>query len=701
MIHMKKHLLVFLFFLAQMAFAQQDCITAIPICSDAAISLTPNGWGTVKEGQVGCLGPNGESNSIWLTFSIETAGTLTFVVTPTGPTAVGIDYDFALYGPNHNCANTTATPLRCSYAGVNGSIINPTGLNMTSTDTTEGGGGDGYVKYIDVLPGQVYHLLLNNYSIDIAPFTLTFGGTAKLLTPFDHNSSQVYQPNPFLQPGPTQNGEIPVCGKIVNYDFSTFSAQILNANPNFVVKYYASATDALDDSNAITTPTNINVATTYTYAISYVDPNSSTSFLNQCREYGQIKFIDKSFTLNPATLTSCSNNNSGTAMYDLSTATVGAAPNHILKYYPTMYDLTHGTNEITNPYMFVSAEGSVFVKATNEFGCTAAAEITLKFYPLVTATDGSLRSCFIESNPSTALFNLANAAVTSPTGTTTKRYFPSLTDAIDATNEILGFNNYNAPSGFVYVRVSDNRGCYTVAKITLTVIAPVTSSVLKDKIICMEDTTTLDAGPGFNGYEWSTGATTQSIKNVGVGIYWVKLKTGDCIATQKVTVYPSDQPVVSSIDVSNTTLTINVIGGTPDYQYSMDKIIWQPSNTFSNVARGTYKVYVKDAFDCEPIEVTVVVPNLINMITPNGDGVNDVVDYSAIADKQNLVLSIFDRYGTKIHQGDKSNGYKWDGTIAGKKIPTGTYWYSVTWNENDKKNTPFKFSGWIVVKNRE
>jgi len=96
-----------------------------------------------------------------------------------------------------------------------------------------------------------------------------------------------------------------------------------------------------------------------------------------------------------------------------------------------------------------------------------------------------------------------------------------------------------------------------------------------------------------------------------------------------------------------------------------------------------------------------VVPNLINMITPNGDGVNDVVDYSAIADKQNLVLSIFDRYGTKIHQGDKSNGYKWDGTIAGKKIPTGTYWYSVTWNENDKKNTPFKFSGWIVVKNRE
>jgi gliding motility-associated-like protein len=36
-------------------------------------------------------------------------------------------------------------------------------------------------------------------------------------------------------------------------------------------------------------------------------------------------------------------------------------------------------------------------------------------------------------------------------------------------------------------------------------------------------------------------------------------------------------------------------------------------------------------------------------------------------------------------QADKSNGYKWDGTLGGRRVPTGTYWYSVTWNENDKK----------------
>ena len=112
-------------------------------------------------------------------------------------------------------------------------------------------------------------------------------------------------------------------------------------------------------------------------------------------------------------------------------------------------------------------------------------------------------------------------------------------------------------------------------------------------------------------------------------------------------------------------------------------------------------VYVKDGYNCDPLTVTVVVPNLINVITPNGDGVNDVIDYSALAGKQGLVLSIFDRYGVKVGQADKSNGYKWDGTTKGKKIPTGTYWYTVEWKENDKKNTPFKFSGWVMVKNRE
>ncbi|MGK6342264.1 T9SS type B sorting domain-containing protein [Chryseobacterium sp. DT-3] len=696
---MKKILLFITFLVSHIFFAQNnDCSTAIPICSNADITLTPTGTGNSDEGNAGCL--SGENNSIWFTFSTLTAGTLTFAIDPVN----NVDYDWALYGPNNTCAQIqTIAPLRCSYDAPSPGQYT-TGLNLTALDTSEDAGtdnlgnpSDGMVKYIDVLPGQIYYLLVDQFSGASSQFSLTFGGSAGLLTPF---GDPVLQPYPFIIPGPNHDGKIDICTNPAIYDFSTLTADIINGNPNFIVRYYRTPADALDNVDAITTPISVNTANTYHYVISYSDPTSPASFLNKCKQFGTINFVDRFFALTPATLTSCSNNNSGTALYDLTSATTGITPNLTVQYYPSLAALNTGTNEITNPYAYYAAAGSAYVKATNEFGCIATAEITLKFHPLVAVTDASLRTCFLETNPSLGTFNLSNAAVTTVVGAT-KKYYPSLTDAENGTNEILNFLAYTAPAGVVYVKVFNAQGCYSIAKVTLTVLSPVYSNVLKDKIICIEDKTTLDAGPGFNGYEWSTGATTQAINNVSVGTYWVKLKTGDCITLQTVKVYASEQPVVSGIDISSNTITVNVIAGAPEYKYSMDNINWQDSNVFTNVSRGDHTIYVKDAYDCEPIEITVVVPNLINVITPNGDGVNDVIDYSALSGKNGLIFSIFDRYGTKIYQADKSNGYKWDGTVAGKKIPTGTYWYSVTWNENDKKNTPFKFSGWVMVKNRE
>ncbi|MGC5744566.1 T9SS type B sorting domain-containing protein [Chryseobacterium sp. NFX27] len=696
---MKKILLFITFLVSHIFFAQNnDCLTAIPICSNADITLTPTGTGNSDEGNAGCL--SGENNSIWFTFSTLTAGTLTFAIDPVN----NVDYDWALYGPNNTCAEIqTIDPLRCSYDAPSAGQYT-TGLNLTALDTSEGAGtdnlgnpSDGMVKYIDVLPGQIYYLLVDQFSGSSSQFSLTFGGSAGLLTPF---GDPVLQPFPFIIPGPNHDGKINICTNPATYDFSTLTAEIINGNPNFIVKYYRTPADALDNVNAITTPISVNTADTYHYVISYSDPTSPASFLNKCKQFGTINFVDRFFALTPATLTSCSNNNSGTALYNLTSAATGITPNLTVQYYPSLAALNTGTNEITNPYAYHSAAGSAYVKATNEFGCIATAEITLKFHPLVAVTDASLRTCFLETNPSLGTFNLSTATVTTVVGAT-KKYYPSLTDAENGTNEILNFLAYTAPAGVVYVKVFNAQGCYSIAKVTLTVLSPVYSNVLQDKIICIEDKTTLDAGPGFSGYEWSTGATTQAINNVSVGTYWVKLKTGDCITLQTVKVYASEQPVVSGIDISSNTITVNVIAGAPEYKYSMDNINWQDSNVFTNVSRGDHTVYVKDAYDCEPIEITVVVPNLINVITPNGDGVNDVIDYSALSGKNGLIFSIFDRYGTKIHQADKSNGYQWDGTVAGKKIPTGTYWYSVTWNENDKKNTPFKFSGWVMVKNRE
>jgi len=489
--------------------------------------------------------------------------------------------------------------------------------------------------------------------------------------------------NPFVCVNPaTGNGSV---------DLTSFQNQFVTNPSNYVFSYFGPG------GTPITNPSDYQYsAGTTTITVVVKDPSSTLCDNGD----GTIVLTPSPFAANDVTLTGCNNNNTGGAVFDLTSAALSSVPGSTSVFYNTMYDLTNHNNPITNPSAFLSPAATIYAQVTTPQGCTDVAQITLALFPIVEVQEATLRTCSIESNPSTGLFNLTTAPVTTQSGTV-KQYYPSLTDAQNGTNGIANPSSYISPNGVVYIKVSNGNGCYAIAKVNLIVIPPVFSATLDDKIICMEDTTTLDAGPGFTGYEWSTGATTQSISNVGVGTYWVKLKTGDCVVTQPVKVYASEQPVISNVDISTNTVTIYAMGGTAPYKYSTDGINWQDSNEFTNIPRGDLKVYVKDAYDCQPIDITVVVPNIINVITPNGDGVNDGIDYSALAGKQNLIFNVFDRYGALIHKADKTNRYRWDGTMGGRKVPTGSYWYSVSWNENDKKNTPVKYSGWILVKNRD
>ncbi|WP_159473001.1 T9SS type B sorting domain-containing protein [Chryseobacterium sp. 18068] len=475
-------------------------------------------------------------------------------------------------------------------------------------------------------------------------------------------------------------------------DLTSYASQFVNNPGNYIITYYV-----LGSSTPIATPANFQYSGNTTISVVIKDPSSTLCDNGDAR----IILNPSPFSADNVTITACNNNNAGVAYFDLSTAAVTTLPGVTKRYYPTLANLIAGTNEILNWANYPAANGAtVHVKVTTPQGCTDNAVITLNHFPVVVVNDATLRSCFLEDNVSMGSFNLTNATVTTQTGIT-KKYYPSLQDAINGSNEIITTNPYIAPNGVVYIKVTSANGCYAIAKVTLTVIPPVYSTVLKDKIICVEDKTTLDAGTGFDSYLWSTGATTQTISNVGVGTYWVKLKTGDCTALQNVKVFASEQPVITSIDVAATTVTVYANGGTPAYQYSLDNVTWQDSNVFKGLSRGVHKVFLKDSYDCEPMETEVTVPNIINVITPNGDGRNDVIDYSALGSKIDLTFSVYNRYGAKIHQGDKTNNYKWDGTASGRKVPTGSYWYSVTWNENNKTKTPVKLSGWIMVKNRE
>lgn len=706
---MKKTLLLFILFISQVFYSQSDCATAIPVCGNSNISYDPKGPGTVVDipGPSGnipadlCL-KGGEHFSVWYSFTVGQSGTLTFEITPNvdpdGPhnDANSADYDWAVWGPSPVCGSITTlgTPVRCNYAPRTGPWPHPTGLASPAPNGS-------YEAPMNVVAGETYVLLVDNFSHNTLGFSLTWGGTATLASPFNHPT---LSPNPFLPPGapgatPTSPREVPICSLPSLFDFSTLSNNIVNGNENFSVTYHRNNNDALTGDAPITTPITVNGTTTYFYRIKYTDPDNPNNALNKCFISGSFIFKEVKITARDATVLGCNNREEGTAKFDLTMADVFTGT-VTKKYYPTMADLNADINEITNPTSYVSNERIVYAKLISVFGCTATAAIRLSFYPVVKLKDAVIEECYLENNTTSSAFNLTLADV-GALNTDTKKYYKTLVDAVEETNAILNPENHLSESTVVYVRVTNTNQCYSIAKITLRVLPPVKSAVLKDKIICAEAKTSLDAGPGFDGYEWSTGEKTQSINNVGIGVHWVKLKTGKCFTLQTVTVRASQQPVISSVDITNNTIKVNVTGGTAPYKYSIDGINWQDSDTFTDLPRGENQIFVKDTYNCNPTHITITVPNLINAITPNGDKVNDEIDYSALSYKKNLIFIVYDRYGNKLHEADKLRGYKWDGTAFGKRIPTGTYWYTISWNENDKNSTEVKYSGWILLKNKD
>jgi hypothetical protein len=151
-----------------------DCITATPICSGAAITSNSSGPGIVAEGCNGISCPaGGENHTNWYSFTIQSSGTLAFVINPTDPND---DYDFAVYGPNVTCGSL-GNPIRCSDSGNTGQ----TGAVGGQPDNIENVNGNSYVNLMNVTAGDSYFLVVDEWSPNAGSgYNLIWGGTASL-----------------------------------------------------------------------------------------------------------------------------------------------------------------------------------------------------------------------------------------------------------------------------------------------------------------------------------------------------------------------------------------------------------------------------------------------------------------------------------------------------------------------------------------
>jgi gliding motility-associated-like protein len=349
----------------------------------------------------------------------------------------------------------------------------------------------------------------------------------------------------------------------------------------------------------------------------------------------------------------------------------------------------YATNSSTTvlPYTTVLINGANYFATQTINGCESVNRLAVNVTLITTlnANDYSQSFCDdLNDGNENVILSVYNTNLIASTSGITFSYYTSFASA---ENQIVANElnpNYILFLGLhiIYVRLDSTNGCHQVVELNLSLFPkPI---ILIDDLtpICSGKTIIVDAGSGFNSYNWSTGAISQRINISTPGTYTVTVTKNYglqiCSSTKTFTVVLSQVATITSIttedwtDIENVIIVSTVIND--NYLFSLDGINYQTSNTFSGLSSGFYTVYVKD--ECGIIKEDVVLLNYPKFFTPNNDGFNDFwrIKFSQV--EPNLTVTILDRYG-KLITSLESNSPGWDGTYNGMQLPSNDYWFEV------------------------
>ncbi len=170
-----------------------DCPTAVLLCDKSAFTVQ-NIIGSGMDDNIdpsSCI--QAEFASAWYTWTCDQPGSLTFTLTPNNPAD---DLDFAVFElPNGIDDCTNKQIIRCMASGENvGQPLSDwvactgnTGLASGDPDVDEFPGcansDNNFVSAVNMVAGQSYALLVNNFSNSGAGFSISWGGTGTFLGP--------------------------------------------------------------------------------------------------------------------------------------------------------------------------------------------------------------------------------------------------------------------------------------------------------------------------------------------------------------------------------------------------------------------------------------------------------------------------------------------------------------------------------------
>ncbi|QBN18119.1 T9SS type B sorting domain-containing protein [Flavobacterium nackdongense] len=296
-----------------------------------------------------------------------------------------------------------------------------------------------------------------------------------------------------------------------------------------------------------------------------------------------------------------------------------------------------------------------------------------------------------------------------PDANFTLTFYTSLADANDISASPIAnpatYQNDTAFSDSVWIRVANNTSavaCFDVVELRLIVNLFPEPQLLPEYFICEDYQTgtllnsiTLDAGISGPNYlfEWTLNGSpyannSPTITTTQVGDYEVKATNIATLcsrtASAKVIKYaPYLELTYSDAFDYPTFITVNVLGaGSGNYEYQLDALPFQDSNTFNNVLPGEHTLTVRDKNGhCDPAPLKATIINYPKFFTPNGDGYNETWNIKhLVLSNPTAPIYIFDRYG-KLLKEIRPSSDGWNGMFNGQLLPSDDYWFTVEYDE--------------------
>jgi gliding motility-associated-like protein len=345
----------------------------------------------------------------------------------------------------------------------------------------------------------------------------------------------------------------------------------------------------------------------------------------------------------------------------------------------------------TGSQLSTSQTGTYRVVVSNQAGCSNSAEIILTPAQVAQANLGQ----------DAAICLGAETTLNAPAGASSYQWsFNGI--PLTATTSALTVQE----TGLYSVTVTSVDDCIASDTIQVNAAANPTVSLGPDLEICPRTTTSLLADMGLVRYEWFLnnvpfGDNDAEMEVTEPGTYTILVTdTNGCEANDTLLLTQTNVLVVTAgpdttITEGDSVTLFATGGGTYQWAADLELSCYDCANPIANpFETTTYQVIIRSEEGCESevfftvevMEGSDLLVDLVNFISPNGDGKNDFLFFNGLENYQTSQLSIFNRWGVLLfnkinYQGD---GIYWEATYKGQPLPAGVYYYILRLSQVDE-----------------